>query len=148
MKNLVGDMSDSVIEIGVDNVSVNNDGLQTVVRLIKRNFMECITTRLGVDTEFRGQYKSKTPNVGMLVEGFVEGGLNLAEGSLICIGEHGTIDNGTLVADSVLIAGNVKGEIRCRLLELLPTSVVEGQINCQQLEVHGGAKIKAPIVMD
>ncbi|WP_264297987.1 bactofilin family protein [Alkalilimnicola sp. S0819] len=67
-----------------------------------------------------------------MVEGRIEGHVNLTEDILIARG--GTV-NGELRGDRVDVAGLLRGEVHCGVLNILPEGRVEGTVLCEQLSI-------------
>ncbi|MEQ6436293.1 polymer-forming cytoskeletal protein [Comamonas sp. w2-DMI] len=112
-------------------------------RLITERELACVTTRLTSETDFNGVYTSKQSNAGLLVSGIISGEVALAAGSLFHLDCTGRAEMCTVKADAVLIAGNFKGVIFAKKLEIAGGAVVEGKIHYEEIAIQHGAKVRA-----
>ena len=64
------------------------------------------------------------------------GGASAASGSSV-ISKDLTIDGNMSSDGAIQLEGSVKGEIRCRSLEIMEGGVLDGQITCDTLRVRG-----------
>lgn len=80
---------------------------------------------------------------GLRVDGKVTGNIQSNEGSasILVISESASV-LGDVVADHIIINGQVKGPVHARLmLELQPKARIEGNVQYAALEMHQGALI-------
>ena len=72
------------------------------------------------------------------IDGTVEGDVSSAK---LTIGEAGAV-NGTVVAEHVVIAGAVTGEIRSKTVAMAHTARVRGDISVDSLAIEAGAQFE------
>lgn len=72
------------------------------------------------------------------IDGTVEGDVHASH---LCIGETGRVI-GAVVADTVMVRGHIKGQIRSREVTLTCTSQVNGDIFHETLNIEPGAQIE------
>lgn len=90
---------------------------------------------IGKDLVVRGDLASQGD---IQVDGTIEGGV---KGVTIRIGDGGSV-NGTIAADSVLIAGTVSGRIRSKAVVLARTARVQADIWVDTLTIEAGARFE------
>lgn len=105
--------------------------------------IEKISTRLGVDTEFSGNYKSTKPQMGVAIEGRVSGDFALGEGSFFLLEEGASAVDCTIKASTVLILGNFSGTIVAEKLEVSASAVITGAMHYAEIVIQRGAKVSA-----
>ncbi|MEW5837447.1 MAG: polymer-forming cytoskeletal protein [Pseudomonadota bacterium] len=71
----------------------------------------------------------------VLLEGEFDG--TIKEASSVSVGTRGRM-KGVIRAKSVILSGQVEGEIRCSTLEMLSQARVTGDVYCEQLTVEKG----------
>lgn len=102
-----------------------------------------IETIIGKDTQIKGQINGSG---NTRVDGLIEGEINI-EGDAV-IGEQGRVI-GNIVARSVLISGEVKGNITAsNKLEILPSGRLFGDVKVAILSISEGAVFKGNSCMD
>jgi cytoskeletal protein CcmA (bactofilin family) len=80
------------------------------------------------------------------IEGTVEG--EIAIQGLVVIGETGKVTCQTLQAETVIVAGAVKGNIRCGKLEIRATGRVWGDVVTTALSSEEGAFLRGQVRME
>lgn len=91
---------------------------------------------VGQETEIEGAIKTTET---IRIDGKLRGGLNAES---VIIGEHGHI-LGDITANKVVVGGKVKGNISAtQMLELMPQSVVLGDIRTSKLIIADGASFE------
>ena len=113
------------------------------LKLVSADLLNRPTTKLGQETEFQGEYKSKKKHVGVSVAGKVSGSFALGEGSVFVLESGGVAQACRVEAETVVIAGTFAGEIVCGSLEVLPGATVEGGISYVEICIQRGAKVDA-----
>lgn len=104
--------------------------------------VKTFSTLLGQKTRFVGNI-SGTDNC--IVYGKVEGDCNLQ--SVLVLGDHSHWQ-GNITAPSVIVAGQVKGDISANQLELTASAQVQGAINCPVVAIENGAIHQGDIRME
>ena len=100
------------------------------------------TTVIAQNATWKGELQS---DGAVHVHGHFDGAIRATND--IYIAEEATVD-ATLLAANVVIAGNVKGSIRCgSRFEILPTGRVSGEVQSPALVVHEGANVTAQFRM-
>lgn len=72
------------------------------------------------------------------IDGTVEGDVSSAK---LTVGEGGAV-NGTIVAEHVVIAGAVTGEIRSKTVAMVATARVRADISVDSLAIEAGAQFE------
>ncbi len=100
------------------------------------------TSVIAHDTTWKGELQS---NGTIHIHGHVEGSLDAKQD--IYVAEEADVD-ATIVANNVVIAGLVKGTIRCGArFEVLPPGRVTGDIQTPALVIHEGAHVSGQFRM-
>lgn len=82
-----------------------------------------------------------TVNGELQLDGNIKGDVVCGE---LVMGEHGSV-TGTVNADAATIRGNIKGEVRVRVLRIEKTAVIHGDLYQESLSVEAGAKLNGRI---
>lgn len=110
-----------------------------------------ITSLVGRGVSFRGDIATRdSVHVSGTVVGNVaaiEAGVSISAGGAV----HGIVNG-----EQVLVGGEVRGQIRAKIVRLYPSAVVEGDIYCERLLIDDGATLigrswpinKRPLVVD
>ncbi len=99
-------------------------------------------TYISGDTKITGEIRSKT---GLVVDGEVEGQLKLDDE--VVIGTSGVV-TGEIVAQTVRVAGKVRGSVRgLKLVELQSTGSIEGDVSAPRVVISDGAFFKGNVEM-
>jgi cytoskeletal protein CcmA (bactofilin family) len=106
---------------------------------------ERFATIIGEHTTIKGDIELAD---GIRIDGLLEGNASrLPEAHLaVVVGQSGTV-RGNIDASRVVIAGTVHGAIRAQDdVELQPTAVVQGDVQCKSLRVAHGAQLVGRIL--
>jgi cytoskeletal protein CcmA (bactofilin family) len=98
---------------------------------------------LGPGINWKGDLRGKG---GVRIEGTMEG--EIAIQGLVVIGETGKVTCQTLQAETVIVAGAVKGNIRCGKLEIRSTGRVWGDVVTTALSSEEGAFLRGQVRME
>ena len=104
---------------------------------------ERVTSVIGPGINWKGDLRGKG---GVRIEGTMEG--EIAVRGLIVIGETGRVTCETLKADSVIVAGSIKGNISTRKLEIRATGRVWGDVITTSFSTEEGAFLRGQICME
>ena len=104
---------------------------------------ERITSVLGTGITWKGQLGGSG---GVRIEGAFEG--EIAVRGLLVVGETGRISCQTLRANTVIVAGVVKGDIRSERLEIRSTGRVWGNVTTASFATEEGAFLRGQITME
>jgi cytoskeletal protein CcmA (bactofilin family) len=100
----------------------------------KKNSFGKIETLISQDTKIEGVIET---NGTLRVDGTVQGGISKADG--VIIGDTGIVE-GDIYSNGVNLAGKVTGNIHSGdMLQLLPGSILIGDIKTAQLSISEGA---------
>ena len=105
--------------------------------------IERVTTVLGPGINWKGDLRGKG---GVRIEGTLEG--EIAVRGLVIIGETGRVTCKTFKADTVIIAGTVKGEIIASKLTIRATGRVYGDVTTQSFSTDEGAFLRGKVTME
>ncbi len=105
--------------------------------------VERVTSVIGPGLNWKGDLKGKG---GVRIEGTLEG--EIAVRGLVVVGETGRISCETLKADSVIVAGYVKGNILCERLDIRATGRVWGDVVTVTFATEEGAFLRGQIRME
>jgi cytoskeletal protein CcmA (bactofilin family) len=104
---------------------------------------ERITSVLSTGITWKGQMGGSG---GVRIEGTYEG--EIAVRGLLVVGETGRITCQTLCANTVIVAGVVKGDIRSERLEIRSTGRVWGNVTTASFATEEGAFLRGQITME
>jgi cytoskeletal protein CcmA (bactofilin family) len=100
----------------------------------KKNTFGKIETLISQDTKIEGVIET---NGTLRIDGTVKGGISKADG--VIIGDTGIVE-GNINSNGVNLAGKVSGNIHSEdMLQLLPGSILIGDIQTTQLSISEGA---------
>ena len=102
-----------------------------------------ITTILGPGINWTGDLRGKG---GVRIEGTMEG--EIAMRGLIVVGETGKVTCKNLTADTVMVAGMVKGNITCQKLEIRATGRIWGDVTTSSFASEDGAFFRGQMRME
>ena len=102
-----------------------------------------VTTILGPGINWTGDLRGKG---GVRIEGTMEG--EIAMRGLIVVGETGKVTCKNLSADTVMVAGMVKGNITCQKLEIRATGRVWGDVTTSSFASEDGAFFRGQMRME
>lgn len=102
-----------------------------------------VTTILGPGINWTGDLRGKG---GVRIEGTMEG--EIAMRGLIVVGETGKVTCKNLTADTVMVAGMVKGNITCQKLEIRSTGRIWGDVTTSSFASEDGAFFRGQMRME
>ena len=105
--------------------------------------IERVTSVLGAGIIWKGSIKGKG---GVRVEGTFEGEINL--NGLLVVGETGRITCENIQANTVIVAGAIKGNITAEKLEIRSTGHVWGDVKIVAFSTEEGAFLRGNITME
>ncbi len=105
--------------------------------------VERVTSVLGPGINWNGNLRGSG---GIRIEGTLEGDIALR--GLVVIGETGRVTCDTLRANSVVVAGSVKGNITAEKLEIRSTGRVWGDVVTGAFSTEEGAFLRGQICME
>ena len=119
----------------------------TPSRTIPQESLKAITSVIGADVLFSGNFESESKDAGLRLEGRFEGAINMKVGGVIHIAPGSTVNKGTLVADHIFVEGRVEGSIHARkTLEITGTGVVCGSVRYDaDLDIHKSGRLRANV---
>lgn len=104
---------------------------------------ERITSVLGPGINWKGDLRGKG---GVRIEGTLEGEIRMQ--GLVVVGESGKVTCQQLQAETVIVAGTVKGDITCQKLEIRATGRVWGNIVTTSFSSEDGAFLRGQMRME
>ena len=112
-------------------------------RLVTDERLENIGTLVSESAHFTGDFTSDK-DIGIKIDGKLEGSIILKNGGTIHIGPSAAISGATLEADHIYIEGRVDGNVIARkTLEISGSATLLGDVGYNELiDLHPRAKIK------
>jgi cytoskeletal protein CcmA (bactofilin family) len=110
----------------------------------KKKKLGTIDTLIDRDNIIKGNYSYSG---GIRLDGKIYGDLTVVEdsGGTLIMGEYSRI-KGSITVETAIIAGEVIGNVTCYdYLELQPSSIIKGNIEYNQIEIHAGAKVNGEL---
>ena len=104
---------------------------------------ERVTSVLGPGVSWRGDLNGSG---GVRVEGALDGNVNLQ--GLLVVGETGRVSGDTLRANTVIVAGAVRGDITAERVEIRSTGRVWGNVVTASFATEEGAFLRGQITME
>ena len=102
-----------------------------------------VTSVIGSGINWLGDLRGRG---GVRIEGTITG--EIAISGLIVVGESGKVECQNLKADTVIIAGTVKGNITCQKLEIRASGKIWGDIVTMSLTSEDGAFYRGQMRME
>jgi cytoskeletal protein CcmA (bactofilin family) len=102
-----------------------------------------ITSVLGPGVIWKGDLRGSG---GIRIEGNFEGEIVLR--GMLVVGETGKVTCKNLVANSVIVAGMVKGDIKAEKLEIRSTGRVWGDVDVVSFSTEEGAFLRGQVTME
>lgn len=102
-----------------------------------------ITSVIGPGINWLGDLRGRG---GVRIEGTITG--EIAISGLIVVGESGKVECQNLKADTVIVAGTVKGNITCQKLEIRARGKIWGDIVTMSLTSEDGAFYRGQMRME
>ena len=105
--------------------------------------VERVTSVLGPGINWKGDLRGSG---GVRIEGSFEGAINIR--GLVVIGETGRVSCDQMQANSVIVAGAVKGNIISEKLEIRSTGRVWGDVTTVAFSTEEGAFLRGQVRME
>lgn len=105
--------------------------------------IERITSVLGNGVNYTGKISGRG---GVRIEGTFEGEITL--NGLLVIGTTGRVTCQHVIANTVIVAGTVRGDISAEKVEIRSTGRVYGDVNTTAFSTEEGAFLRGQIQMD
>jgi cytoskeletal protein CcmA (bactofilin family) len=105
--------------------------------------IERVTSVLGPGINWKGDLRGSG---GVRIEGAFEGEINIR--GLLVVGETGRISCKQIEANSVIVAGAVKGNIKAEKLEIRSTGRVWGDVTTVAFSTEEGAFLRGQVRME
>ena len=105
--------------------------------------VERVTSVLGSGINWKGDLRGSG---GVRIEGSFEGEINIR--GLVVIGETGRVSCELLQANSIIVAGAVKGNITAEKLEIRSTGRVWGDVTTVAFSTEEGAFLRGQVRME
>jgi cytoskeletal protein CcmA (bactofilin family) len=102
-----------------------------------------VTSILGEETNWKGEISGRG---GIRIEGLMEGKIDL-EGMIIVDGK-GRVESDLITADTVIVAGSVRSDIRAKRVEIRSTGKVWGDVTTVKFSTEEGAYLRGKIQME
>lgn len=130
--------------------------MQQVNQIVTTSHLDNITAFIAERTTMRGDFRAddEAGDVGLKVDGKVEGTITIPKGGVVHIGPTGVVNGKAgdasapaIEADLIYVEGTVEGHIVARVgLELAPTATIKGKVTYHEgLAVHHLAKLRASV---
>ncbi|MFZ3069638.1 MAG: polymer-forming cytoskeletal protein [Anaerolineaceae bacterium] len=116
---------------------------KTTASFITEPATERVTSVIGPGINWKGDLRGKG---GVRIEGTMEG--EIAMHGLVVIGETGKVTCQTLQAETVIVAGAVKGNIICNKLEIRSTGRIWGDVVTSSFSSEDGAFLRGQMRME
>jgi cytoskeletal protein CcmA (bactofilin family) len=104
---------------------------------------ERVTSVLGPGINWKGNLRGSG---GVRIEGTLEGEVSIR--GLVVIGETGRIICENLNANTVIVAGSVRGDIKAEKLEFRSTGRIWGTVNTVAFSTEEGAFLRGQVTME
>lgn len=116
------------------------------VRSVPDTELKKITSTFAADMQVTGDYKAKSANAGLRVEGEYAGKIVFESGGILHISAGANVTSTQVEADYVVIEGSFSGTLLARkLIEILPSAVVDGDIKYADMDGHRGARVRGKL---
>lgn len=102
-----------------------------------------VTSILGPESNWKG---ALTGRGGVRIEGLFEGEINL-EG-MVVIDPNGRLESDLIQADTVIVAGAVRSDIKAKRVEIRSTGKVWGNVTTVRFSTEEGAYLRGKIQME
>jgi cytoskeletal protein CcmA (bactofilin family) len=109
--------------------------------------LNAINSLVCAGATFKGTFESESQDAALRVDGRLQGGAKLATGGIVHITAEGSVVDGDIEADVVIIEGEVQGNVRARKhLEITTGAVLRGSASyCGELHIHRNARLHATL---
>ena len=116
------------------------------VRSVPESELKKITSTFAADMQVTGDYKAKSSTAGLRVEGEYAGKILFEGGGILHIAAGANVTSAQVEADYVVIEGRFSGTLLARkLLEVLPSAVIDGEFKYADMDGHRGARIRGQL---
>ena len=102
-----------------------------------------VTSILGSETSWKGEI---TGRGGIRIEGLFEGAIDL-EG-IIIVDQKGRVESDLIKADTVIVAGAVRSDIKAQRVEIRSSGKVWGDVTTARFSTDEGAYLRGKIQME
>lgn len=102
-----------------------------------------VTSILGPESNWKG---TLTGRGGVRIEGLFEGEINL-EG-MVVVDPNGRLESDLIQADTVIVAGAVRSDIKAKRVEIRSTGKVWGNVTTVRFSTEEGAYLRGKIQME
>lgn len=112
--------------------------------------LNAISSVVCAGATFKGTFESELEDAAIRVDGRLQGGAKLATGGIVHITASGSVVDGDIEADVVIIEGEVQGNVRARKhLEITTGATLRGAAAyCGELHIHRNARLHASLQWD
>lgn len=116
------------------------------VRSVPESELKKITSTFAADMQVTGDYKAKSSSAGLRVEGEYAGKIVFETGGILHIAAGASVTSSQVEADYVVIEGRFTGSLLARkLIEILPSAVVDGEVKYADMDGHRGARVRGQL---
>lgn len=102
-----------------------------------------VTSILGEGTTWKGEI---TGQGGIRIEGLFEGKIDLD--GMIIVDQKGRVESDLIKAESVIVAGSVRSDIKAKRVEIRSTGKVWGNVSTVRFSTEEGAYLRGKIQME
>lgn len=115
-------------------------------RLVPVEALNAISSLVAEGALFEGRFSAQT-DLGLRIDGVLQGNVQIAQGGTVHIGPTGRVENTVIEADHVLIEGRVQGTVIARrTLEISGSGTLLGEAHYDALlDVHPRARVRAQL---
>jgi cytoskeletal protein CcmA (bactofilin family) len=118
----------------------------TPPRLIPLERLTAISSLIAEGATFTGHFQA-AQDLGIKIDGVLEGNILLEQGGTIHIGATGTVENTRMEADYIYVEGKVRGTLVARKgLEITGSATVLGDASYDDLmDIHPRARVRGKV---
>ena len=102
-----------------------------------------VTSLLGPESNWKG---TLTGSGGVRIEGLFEGKINIK--GLVVVDPNGRLESDLIQADTVIVAGAVRSDIKAKRVEIRSTGKVWGNVTTVRFSTEEGAYLRGNIQME
>ena len=102
-----------------------------------------VTSILGEGTTWKGEI---TGQGGFRIEGLFEGKIDLD--GMIIVDQKGRVESELIKAESVIVAGSIRSDIKAKRVEIRKTGKVWGNVSTVRFSTEEGAYLRGKIQME
>lgn len=116
------------------------------MRLITPDTLDGVTTVVPAGAELEGTMTAPQ-HLALRIDGYFKGRIEIASGGALHIGPTAKLDVESVLADHILVEGNVKGNLHARKgMEITACARVRGDTRYEGvIDIHPGAKVNGSI---